>query len=167
MKHQADYFITWGTYGMWLPGDERGWYLSKQGWQLPDAFIKERAARSMSEEAVILIWAQRKEVERQIAETCQYRKWHLHVTNARSTHVHAVITAAAEAEKVRDDLKAWTTRRLKEKFDANREHWWAVGAFIEDLEDDNARDGAIHYVRSCQDSKEGPIKPYKNGRRSR
>jgi hypothetical protein len=29
MPDQADpiaYFLTWTTYGTWLPGDERGWY---------------------------------------------------------------------------------------------------------------------------------------------
>ena len=30
------YFLTWTTYGTWLPGDDRGWTDSKLGWQAPD-----------------------------------------------------------------------------------------------------------------------------------
>ena len=29
------YFLTWPTYGTWLPGDERGWVEYRHGWQLP------------------------------------------------------------------------------------------------------------------------------------
>jgi hypothetical protein len=32
------YFITWGTYGTWLPGDQRGWVEYRRGWRLPDLF---------------------------------------------------------------------------------------------------------------------------------
>ena len=30
------YFITWTTYGTWLPGDQRCWVLHGKGLQLPD-----------------------------------------------------------------------------------------------------------------------------------
>ena len=30
------YFLTWPTYGTWLPGDECGWVEYRHGWQLPD-----------------------------------------------------------------------------------------------------------------------------------
>src|SRR4051812_6675116 len=36
MPDPLAYFITWVTYGTWLPGDECGWVEYRRGWQLPD-----------------------------------------------------------------------------------------------------------------------------------
>lgn len=49
------------------------------------------------------------------------------------------------------DLKAWTTRRLKLRFDADRENWWAERGSIRWLwkEDDLA--AAIQYVTEGQE----------------
>ena len=40
--------------------------------------------------------------------------------------MHIVIGAHdTDPRKIRRDIKAWCTRRLKEKFDPERENWWA------------------------------------------
>ena len=36
MDDPIGYFLTWVTYGTWLPGDARGWVEYRHGWQLPD-----------------------------------------------------------------------------------------------------------------------------------
>ena len=36
MPEPLAYFLTWATYGTWLPGDERGWIEYRHGWKLPD-----------------------------------------------------------------------------------------------------------------------------------
>ena len=36
MPEPLAFFLTWPTYGTWLPGDERGWVKYGQGWPLPD-----------------------------------------------------------------------------------------------------------------------------------
>lgn len=114
MPEPLAYFLTWNTYGTWLPGDERGWTLYGHGWQLPDPALKLEAAASMTEDACRLDVEQREEVERQIAETCRIRGWELHAVNCRSNHVHVVVTATQNPKIVRNQLKAWCTRRLKE-----------------------------------------------------
>ena len=38
------WFITWTTYGTWLPGDDRGWTERGKGSQLPDFYRQIRAA---------------------------------------------------------------------------------------------------------------------------
>jgi hypothetical protein len=54
MSLQA-YFITWTTYGTWLPGDARGWVKSGEwGIQSPDPEREREARRLMAESAVIL-----------------------------------------------------------------------------------------------------------------
>ncbi len=44
------YFITWTTYGTWLPGDERGWRRKGDAdIQLPNQLSRESAESKMTE----------------------------------------------------------------------------------------------------------------------
>lgn len=49
-----------------------------------------------------------------VAEVCAHRDWELLAYQARTNHVHAVVRAQVEPERVLRDLKAWCTRRLVE-----------------------------------------------------
>src|SRR5688572_5449193 len=55
MAEPLAYFITWATYGTWLPGDERGWVEYRHGWKLPDAMKKLEALATMTENACVLM----------------------------------------------------------------------------------------------------------------
>ncbi|MBI2805935.1 MAG: transposase [Planctomycetes bacterium] len=120
MPEPLAYFLTWSSYGTWLPGDDRGWVEYRHGWRPPDPVRKLEAAGRMTEDACLLDHEQRQLVERQIAETCRFRGWELHAVNCRSNHVHVVVTADKDPKAVRNDLKAWCTRRLKELETARR-----------------------------------------------
>jgi REP element-mobilizing transposase RayT len=146
------YFLTWVTYGTWLPGDDRGWVKYRNGWQLPDPIREREAKARMTEDACILTVEQRQVVESQIAETCAFRGWTLHVVNCRSNHVHAVATAdVPDPDKIRIDLKAWATRALQNKSDGRRKKWWAERGSIRYLNSDDDLQAAILYVRDGQD----------------
>jgi hypothetical protein len=67
------YFLTWATYGTWLPGDARGWVKYKSGWQMLDPVLELEAKARITEDACILTIEQRRAVEAQIAETCAHR----------------------------------------------------------------------------------------------
>ena len=67
------YFLTWPTYGTWLPGDERGWVEYRHGWQLPDPARKREAQARLTEDACLLDQDQRRLVELTIAAIRQ--KW--------------------------------------------------------------------------------------------
>jgi REP element-mobilizing transposase RayT len=114
MPEPLAYLLTWSSYGTWLPGDERGWIEFGHGWKLPDAVQKLEAEARMTEDACRFDGEQRELVERQIAETCSFRGWVLHVVNCRSNHAHVVVSANQAPKIVRNQLKAWCTRRLKE-----------------------------------------------------
>jgi REP element-mobilizing transposase RayT len=147
------YFLTWVTYGTWLPGDARGWVEYRHGWQLPDPIRELEAKSRMTEDSCILTPAQRRAVESQVAETCKHRGWKLHAVNCRSNHVHVVLSAdVAIPKKIRSDLKAWTTRTLKKEFDSARENWWAERGSIRYLNNDDELESAILYVRDAQDT---------------
>src|SRR3954471_22449342 len=118
------YHITWTTYGTWLPGDLRGWVKEGEpGIQVPNPEREEMARRRMVADAVTLDEQQRKLVEDTVRKHCRIRGWLLHVVGALTNHVHVVVAADLDPEKVRDQFKAWCTRRLSEQA-AHRRTWW-------------------------------------------
>jgi REP element-mobilizing transposase RayT len=152
MADPIAYFITWATYGTWLPGDERGWVEYRHGWQLPDPARKLEAAAKMSEDASVLNGEQRRAVEQQVAETCSYRGWRLHAVNCRSNHLHVVLSTGVAPEVARSQLKAWCTRRLTSLTNGSeRKNWWAERGSQRYINDIESLERAIMYVRDAQD----------------
>src|SRR5438094_8509509 len=161
MPEPIAYFITWATYGSWLPGDERGWVEYRHGWKLPDPVRKLEAAARMTEDACRLQAEQRAAVHEQVAETCRYRGWTLHAVNCRTNHLHVVVSAAVPPQQVQVQFKAWCTRRLKElqrkrQQAANddspvREQWWAERGSRRFVNDEESLTAVILYVRDYQD----------------
>jgi len=108
----------------------------------------------MKEEPCLLHEAQRSTVEAQVAETCKHRGWLLHAVNCRSNHIHIVVEAPeTKCRKARIDLKSWTTRCLKQKFDGTRENWWAERGYTCLLKSQTCLDAAIIYTLEAQDYK--------------
>jgi hypothetical protein len=145
------YFLTWVTYGTWLPGDARDWIQYRHGWRMPNPIREFEATARMSEDACILNEEQRRAVEQQISETCVHRGWTLLAVNCRSNHAHAVVAAEIlNPKRIQVDLKAWTTRALK-RIDSTREKWWAERGCIRYLNTDPEVESAIVYVRDGQE----------------
>jgi len=154
MPDPVGFLLTWTTYGTWLPGDERGWVWKGHGFQQPDAILRQTAAERMTEPACTLDDEQRALVEKTIQDHCRIRKWHLHVVNCRTNHVHVVVSAPCDPKTIRDQLKAWCTRKLKElqrsRRERVRENWWTEGGSRRYLGDDESLEAAIRYVRDGQ-----------------
>ena len=115
----------------------------------------------MTESACRLDDIERSLVEVTIAAHCRLRGWSLHAVNCRSNHLHVVVTAKdRHPDEVRDQLKAWTVRRLKELelervLDKNhassaRKKWWAERGSKRYLSDEDSLEAAIQYVRDSQ-----------------
>jgi REP element-mobilizing transposase RayT len=161
MPEALAYFITWTTYGSWLPGDERGWVLPGKGIQPPDPVRKKRAAARMTEEVCIFDNEQRHLVEKTITDHCRIRGWELHAVNCRTNHVHVVVTADRDPDTVREQFMAWCTTKLK-KLQATRmgmtdkeptrlrQNWWTEGGSGYFLNDPAGLEEAIRYVRDRQ-----------------
>ncbi|MBX3449952.1 MAG: transposase [Planctomycetaceae bacterium] len=157
MAEPIAFFLTWNTYGTWLPGDSRGWVEYRRGWQLPDPVLERENVARMTEDACRLTAEQRVAVERQIAETCQHRQWHLHAVNCRSNHVHVVVSAPnTSPRKLRCDLKAWATRCLNHDLESNRKNWWAQRGSIRHIDSATTLETCIRYTTQAQDRKTGP-----------
>ncbi len=161
------YFLTWSTYGTWLPGDQRGWVLYRRGMQSPDAILERQAKARMKEDACRLDEEERRLVELTICDHCRVRGWTLHAVNCRSNHVHVVVAATVhDPNTMREQFKAWCTRRLKELLvarrrqitlqdtssDVVRENWWAERGSGLYVNDEDGLQAVIDYVQLAQDS---------------
>ena len=148
------YFITWTTYGTWLPGDERGWRRkSDREFRQPNKLFREMAASEMKEAAFTLAPEERKIVETTIARHCDIRVWTLHAVNSRSNHIHVVVTAPGyKPETVRDQFKAWCSRHLKPS-NPDRKRFWTEGASCRWINHEVDLEAAIIYTNDAQDRK--------------
>jgi REP element-mobilizing transposase RayT len=153
------FLLTWSTYGTWLPGDIRGWVEYRGGFQLPDAILDLESAARMTEDACRLALHQRERVNQQVAETCQYKGWILHAVNCRTNHVHVVLTSTTHPKTIREQLKAWCTRRLNEQQAESgipeherRSKWWAERGSIRWIFQESDLFAAIEYVVNQQDN---------------
>ncbi len=153
------FFLTWSTYGTWLPGDDRGWVEYRHGFQLPDPILELESAARMTEDACLLAPHQRERVKKQIVETCENKRWLLHAVNCRTNHVHVVLTASTPPKRIREQLKAWCSRRLNEQQlelgapePDRRSEWWAERGSIRWIFTESDLAAAIDYVVNQQDN---------------
>lgn len=113
------YLLTWRTYGTWLHGDERGSFQRMRDKRFgtisiePSVPLTEYMAERQKHATFILDILQRNAVEASIKETCSYRGWGLKASNVRTNHVHVVSSAQLKPEKMVNDFKAYSTRRLR------------------------------------------------------
>jgi hypothetical protein len=113
------YFITFTTYGAWLPGSapgsvDREHNIPGTPYLQADADLERKMSSAMRQEPYVLDGSRRTIVLRTIKDVAAHREWKLWAAHVRSNHVHVVIAAACNPEKVMVDLKAWCSRRLRE-----------------------------------------------------
>src|SRR5262249_37922141 len=114
------FFITFRTYGTWLHGDRRGSvdrFHNRYGTpRLPPNTFRERYERNLLKQPPVrLNRPQRKVVMDAIREISKEKGWGLWAVNARTTHVHTVVSADWDGKKVRSALKARATKNMREQ----------------------------------------------------
>ncbi|MEM8946189.1 MAG: transposase [Planctomycetota bacterium] len=154
MPDPLAFFLTWTTYGTWLPGDERGWVAPSKGIQQPDALRKSNALTRMRSSACKLNSAQRVTVDQTIADHCEFRDWEPLAINCRTNHVHVVVSADIHPKRVIAQLKAYCTRRLRAqqvlKQVQPRKDWWTEGGSTKYLNTEQSVEAAVNYVKFGQ-----------------
>jgi REP element-mobilizing transposase RayT len=86
-----------------------------------------------------------------IREVCQYRQWRLRAINVRTNHLHTVVSAACQPDKILNDFKAYATRRLrKDGLWRERHSPWAEGGSEQYLWKEHHVARAINYVVNHQ-----------------
>ena len=148
------YFITWTTYGTWLPGDERGWHRENvPGVQSGDSTRKHAAQLRMTDSAFVMSDLHRSIVEQTIRRHCEIRNWWPHAINPRTNHVHVVVSAPSYNPKiVREQFQAWCTRMLK-RVVQDRVHFWTEGGSERYVNNETELERVVQYVLEAQDLK--------------
>ncbi len=168
MSDPLAYFLTWHTYGTWLPGHAQG-SVDKEHCQFGSSFAppeSERFARNAAalvHPPVSLDKSRRTAVQAAIIEVCAYRCWTLLALHVRTTHIHAVIAAPTTPEKVLNDFKAYATRRLRREKLATMELrvWSGHGSTRYIWKDEQLAD-VIDYVVNRQGTALEPL-PIRDG----
>ena len=150
MSEALAYFLTWTSYGTWLPGDERGWVRKGKGFQRPNPQLEAWCRKQMKESLCFLDREQRDVVEVSIQEHCAFRQWELLAVNCRVSHVHAVVAAPCNSKTVRNQLKARCSRKLNElqaiRGRRRRGKWWSEKGSRLFLEDEESLEAVVDYV---------------------
>lgn len=112
------YLLTFTCYGTHLRGDARGSFRRRPRdnglpFHPPDPRLEAADRARQTSPSYFMNAAAREQVLAAIRETCAHRGWILHAVHDRERHVHTVVDAEVEPERVMTDLKVWATRRLQ------------------------------------------------------
>ena len=156
-------FITWTTYGSWLPGDSRGWMKWKKGEQQPQPVLEDWCKWRMKEKAVLLSPEHRTAVEDVIRKHSEHRGWELYAVAARSNHVHVAVKVVPKigiqdyrvadgVKRVRDQFKANATRVLRQgENPVQNKKGWTKGGDIQFIDTDDDLEQVVIYILESQD----------------
>jgi REP element-mobilizing transposase RayT len=152
------YLLTFRTYGTWLHGDNRLSVGRNRNNKFgepriqPSVPLQEEMESKKHQPAVFLDENLRRLIAEAISEVCEHRNYLVQALNVRTNHVHSVISAAIKPEKIVNDLKAYSTRRLRREWLIGRdEKVWSRGASTRYLWKPRHVTAAIDYVLYCQE----------------
>jgi REP element-mobilizing transposase RayT len=147
------YLLTFDCYGMWLPGDQRGWIdrirgEHRGGYREPSPALEAHAQELMLHDPYLLDRPRAQSVLAAILEVCEYRDWELLAAHVRTNHVHCVVDSVMPPSQAIGDFKAYASRALN-KIEGQQKRW-ARGGAASTLITNQAIYAAIHYVAECQ-----------------
>ena len=132
------YLITFGCYGTWLHGDQRGSY--RRNYRLVSGVLRvplkpalERAERQQLKHAPVKLNKRlRAIVEQAVRDVCKHRRYRMHAINVRTNHAHAVVSALSYPEPILGAFKSYSTRALRESglLRANVKPWSRHGSTV-------------------------------------
>ena len=158
------WFLTWTTYGSWLPGDERGYVggapddtgqiVLHNRPQTPSAppnpALRQAAEAQLKSPPIVLHLPQAEALFQQLVETTAHRGWLLIAVGMMGTHIHALVGVPGDPdpEKILGDLKAYGTRRLNRGWaQPPSASWWTTGGSTRKLPDPRAIPAVVQYIR--------------------
>ncbi len=157
-------FLTWTTYGTWLPGDERGFVgiVPDESGQIvnhnrfgtpparPNQPLRQSAERSLKSPPIVLNLEQARSLLAQFQETAQIRGWRLIAVGIMHTHLHVVtgVSGDPDPEKVLGDFKAYGSRCLNQRWGKpSSDTWWTTKGSKRNLDGERSVEAVIHYIR--------------------
>ncbi len=113
------YLITFACYGARLHGDESGSVDRNHnlvGSRLlePDAERAVAERQKMLQDPYVLDEVARPAVLAAIQRHCAYRGWNLLAAHVRSNHVHILVEAETQPERIMNEFKSYASRELNQ-----------------------------------------------------
>ena len=157
MSEPLAYLLTWTCYGTWLHGDPRqsvdmAHNIPETPYLPPDSVRFQRATTQLRDRPLQLDESARRIVTATIEAHCRQRAWELLAVNVPTNHVHAVVACPdVTPERAMTQLKAWATRRLRERgcVPARRRVWTHHGS-TRYLWNERSITAAVDYVLEGQ-----------------
>ena len=149
-------FLTWRTYGTWLPGDERGWVDERrhgfgENMHRADYRLAQAAQGLMRAAPMELSSGQRELIDQVIREACAFRDWPVIALNVRTNHVHLVVASTTEPRKMLNLLKTRVSTLVRHAgiIPADRP-LWSRGGSTRMLFSEESLAQAVDYVLNRQ-----------------
>ena len=157
------WFLTWTTYGTWLPGDKRGFVgpvsdsssgqvnhnIPGTPYDADFSALRNYAISQMKGEPIYLISEQAEVMFTQFQETTEYRQWQLCAVGIIRNHVHLVVGVSADPEPsaILGTFKSYASRVLNRRWTKPPNGtWWTESGSKRKLSDEQAVRAAIRYV---------------------
>jgi REP element-mobilizing transposase RayT len=126
------YFITFTTYGTWLPGSAKGkcsvdteHNAFGTPFVAPNPEREQQAREAMVQPPYVMSASERDIVCQAIVELARDRGWRLWAVHVRSNHVHAVVSAERDPDRIMSDMKGRASRDLTQAgFDGSERRRW-------------------------------------------
>ena len=161
------WFLTWTTYGTWLPGDERGFVSNVRDGDGPEVKhaepgtpydAKQRGLAYAAREQMVgdPVWLNREHADAladQFLETARFRGWSIPALAIMANHIHIVVGVPGdpEPETLLRDFKSYGSQRLNRLAGKPKSGtWWTAGGSRRILRDEEAIRTVIRYVRNQQ-----------------
>jgi REP element-mobilizing transposase RayT len=158
-----NWFLTWTTYGTWLPGDVRGFVgpvRKAQGERethntpgtpcdadLPG--LRRFARQAMRGDPIWLTAEQARAVLDQTLETSAFRGWELLAAAVMANHVHLCVGVAGDPDPsaVLHSFKSYASRALNRRWPKpSSGTWWTESGSRRPLRGGGAVLGVVHYI---------------------
>ena len=135
------WFLTWTTYGTWLPGDRRGFVSPKFEGLAPERRnnavgvpydrarpeLRQLVMANLKGPPVYLTAEQAQIVRVQFEETARFRGWTIAAGAVMSNHVHLLVGVSGDPEpaNLMRDYKSYASRTLNRQFSRPESGtWW-------------------------------------------
>lgn len=151
--HRTSWYITWGTFGSRLHGDDRP-TVDKTHNVFGTPFVGENPDRLWSEvrrmtaDTVWLGRAQQRFVQDTLPAVCGRGGWLLRVCAAGPDHVHVLcdVLPQTHGEQVRRLMKRWLTQSLARKWTVPLKGWWAEEGSNKAIRGEDYLNNAYNYI---------------------
>ena len=157
------WFLTWTTYGTWLPGDERGFVSPKFEGDTPERRnnepgrpyegrpdLRRIAENQLAGDPVRLTRAQAGVVRHQFEETASYRGWQLLAGAIMANHVHLLVGVPGDPDPsaLLRDFKSYASRALNLRDRRSvKPRWWTEQGSKRKIADWDNLETVLRYVR--------------------